>query len=115
MPTEAEKAAYAAKHYGIKESDVEDKARDYAKKLGGWSRKVKSTNNRGLPDRAFGHHDWPGRVFYIEFKKPKKTARKQQRLVIDDMRDNGEIVFVTDNVDTAKKIIDDMFTFWSHE
>ena len=114
MKTEAEKAAYAAKHYGVKESDVESKSCDFAKSLGGWHRKVKSSNNRGLPDRGFGHRDWPGRIFYIEFKKPKKTARKQQRLVIDDMRDNGEIVFVTDNLAEAKAIISDMFAWWEH-
>lgn len=114
MKTEAEKAAYAAKHYGVKESDVEGKAGAHAKSLGGWHRKAKSANNRGLPDRQFGHRNWPGRSFYIEFKKPKKTTRKQQRLVIDDMRDNGEIVFVTNDLVEAKAIISDMYAFWEH-
>lgn len=112
MKTEAEKAAYAAKYYGVKEVDVESKACEYAKARGCWHAKFKSSNNRGVPDRLFITPD--GVVFFIEFKKPGKKARKQQRLVIDDMMDNKAKVFVTDDLQTAKIIIDDMITFGDH-
>lgn len=109
MPTDAEKAAYAAKHYGTKEADVESKAYDYARSRGCWHSKFKSANNRGVPDRIFITPD--GVVFFIEFKKPGKTARKQQRLVIDEMRDNNGLVYVTDDLTEAKRIINDMIVF----
>lgn len=112
MATDAERAAYAAKYYPVTEKSVESGACDYAKSLGFWHTKYKSAQNRGLPDRQFKHVDC--REFYIEFKRPGKKARAQQRLVIDDMRDHGFVVFVTDDLDEAKAIIFDMLTFGAH-
>lgn len=112
MPTEAEKAAYAAKYYAPKEKSVETGAYEYAKSRGCWHTKFKSANNRGLPDRIFITPD--GVVFFIEFKRRKKGARAQQKLVIDEMRDYNAKVFVTDDLDEAKAIIDDMITFGDH-
>ena len=112
MPTEAEKAAYAAKYYAPKEKSVETLACEYAKSLGFWHTKYKSANNRGLPDRQFKHIDC--REFYIEFKKRGKKARAQQRLVIDEMREHGFLVFVTDDLGEAKAIIHDMLVFGHH-
>lgn len=109
MPTDAERAAYAAKHYAVKEVDVESKACDYAKALGCWHTKFKSSQNRGLPDRIFITPD--GVVFFIEFKAPKKSARKLQKLVIDDMIAKNAKAFVTNNLEEAKRIIYDMVTF----
>jgi hypothetical protein len=109
MATDAEKAAYAAQFYKTKETDIETKAYEYAKALGCWHAKFKSSQNRGLPDRIFITPD--GVVFFIEFKAPKKTARKLQRLVIDDMLHVKADVFVTNNLDEAKRIIHDMVTF----
>lgn len=113
MPTEAEKAAYSAKFYKPKETSVEDKACAYAKEQGCWHRKFKSANARGLPDRIFITPD--GVVFFIEFKRRGKGARVQQKLVIDEMREYNAKVFVTDDVDEAKKIIDDMVIFGDHQ
>lgn len=104
MTTEAEKAAYAAKHYPVRETDVESKACAYARARGCWVAKYKSSNNRGLPDRQFKHRD--SREFYIEFKKPGKVARRQQELVIHDMRRHGFLVFVCDTFESAKAAID---------
>lgn len=110
-PSEEEKAAYAEKHYGKKEVDVETKAYEFAKSIGCWHKKFKSANNRGVPDRIFITPD--GVVFFIEFKSPKRkaTPRKLQRLVIDDMLDHNAKVFVTNDLEEAKKIIEDMVTF----
>lgn len=115
MATEEEKAAYAAKHYAKKEKDVEGDARDYAQKLGIWNTKYKSANNRGLPDRQFKIRNGP--EFYIEFKRPtgkKAKPRKLQKLVIEEMVEEGFIVFVTNDIDEAKAIIYDMLTFGAH-
>ena len=109
MPTDAEKAAYAAKHYGTKEADVENKAYEYARSRGCWHAKFKSANNRGVPDRIFITPN--GAVFFIEFKKPGKKTRKQQRLVIDEMRENMAQVYVTDDLAEAKRIIDEVVVF----
>jgi len=110
MPTDEQRAAYAAKFYKPKETSVEDKACSYAKACGVWHRKFKSASNRGLPDRIF--ITTSGDVFFIEFKRPGKSARVQQKLVIDEMADEYNAkVFVTDDVNVAKKIIDDMVTF----
>jgi hypothetical protein len=109
MATDEEKLRYAEKHYGVKEKDIEEKAYAYARSRGVWHTKFKSANNRGLPDRIFIA---PGNiVFFIEFKRPKKTARAQQKLVIDEMTDLGAKVFVTNDLDRAKQIIDDMVMF----
>lgn len=110
MPTQAEKDAYAAQHYGVKESTTEARAIEYAKGCGIWQRKFKSANNRGVPDRIFITPQ--GVVFFIEFKKPKKKARVQQKLVIDEMRDNYNAqVFITDDIEEARTIIDHMVAF----
>lgn len=98
------------------EKDVEGPAGKYAKSLGVWHTKFKSANNRGVPDRIFIGHTADGEpiVFFIEFKKPgKKKADTLQVLVIDEMREAGAIVFVTDDLAVACEIIDDMVTFGS--
>jgi hypothetical protein len=113
MPTQAEKDAYAAQYYGVKESTVEQRANEYAKDCGVWQRKFKSANNRGVPDRIYITPS--GVVFFIEYKKPGKSARKQQKLVIDEMRDDYNAkVFVTDDYDEAVSIINDMVAFGEH-
>lgn len=110
MPTEAERQAYADKHYGLKETDVEGETYKYAKTLGCWHAKFKSANNRGLPDRIFITPD--GVVFFIEFKNPKvRKVRKLQGLVIDGMVQSKARVFVTNDLAVAKRIILDMVVF----
>lgn len=110
MPTDEQRAAYAAKYYTPKETSVEDQGNAYAKERGVWQRKFKSANNRGLPDRIYITKD--GVVFFIEYKRRGKSARVQQKLVIDEMKDDYNAkVFVTDQLDEAKRIIDDMVMF----
>lgn len=112
LDEEARRQAYIDRHYGKKESHIEEKAYHYARSKGCWHTKFKSANNRGVPDRIFITPD--GVVFFIEFKAPKKGAKKQQRLVIDEMRENKAVVFVTNDLDEAKRIVDDMVAFGAH-
>jgi hypothetical protein len=97
------------------EKDVEGPAGKYAKSLGIWHAKFKSANNRGVPDRIFiAPSETPGRTegytFFIEFKKPgKKKADPLQKIVIDEMREHGALIYVTDDLEVAKAIIFDFY------
>lgn len=113
MPTAKEKDAYAKKYYSKMEKTVEQKSCAYAKSLGCWVVKFKSSQNRGVPDRLFITPD--GVVFFIEYKKPKvKKPSPQQKLVIDEMAEHGAIVFVYNALDDANAAIFDMVTFGEH-
>jgi hypothetical protein len=107
-PTEAQKRAYAEKHYKTREVSVESKVCEYARKKKVWNRKFKNPGNRGAPDRIF---IVDGIVFFIEFKRPKAEPRKQQVLVIDEMVQFGAKVYVTDDYETACGIINDIINF----
>lgn len=109
MPTEEEKARYEAKHYKVKEVDIEKKACKYARDLNCFVRKYKSPGNLGAPDRQFKHAEC--REFYIEFKRPGKEVRLSQRETIAEMTKAGMIVFQCDNLEVAKDIIMSMVMF----
>lgn len=112
-PNEQEKADYAAKHYAVSEAHVETRACEYARSKGCWVAKFKSPVCRGAPDRLFITPS--GVVFFIEFKRPTvEKPGKQQKLVIDEIRDHGGVVFVCNDLSKAKEIIDDMITFGAH-
>lgn len=89
---------------GVKEAAVENPAMAFAKKLGYFHRKYKSPNRRSAPDRILISPF--GVVLFIEFKRPKKwKLTPGQKTEIADMRTNGAIVYVINNLDTAKKVI----------
>lgn len=85
------------------EKDIERKVGDYAKKLGFWHRKFTSPQNRGVPDRIFAQN---GSVFWIEFKAPGKKPTPLQELEIKKMREKGLRVYVCDNPDYGKTVIE---------
>lgn len=86
------------------ERDVEKRVGDYAKAKGFWHRKFTSPQRRGVPDRIFARC---GRVFWIEFKAAGKKPTPLQLSEIAKMRAVGLTVFVVDNVEDGKTIIDD--------
>lgn len=86
------------------EKEVEKPVGDYAKSKGFWHRKFKSDNNRSLPDRVFATPT--GRVFFVEFKRPRKKPTDAQLDEHDLMRKNGLEVYVIDNVEDGKRLID---------
>lgn len=87
----------------MKESTIEKKVCDYAKEKGWLCFKFMSLSNRGVPDRMFMKL---GIVFFIEFKSPGKKPTKFQLLQINKIAQSGIMVFVCDDIDQGKQIID---------
>jgi hypothetical protein len=102
---DAKAKAKAAKKVPL-EKDVEGPVKDYARSHKCWVRKFKSENNRSVPDDIFSTPK--GKVFFIEFKRPGKTATEAQQDEHDMMRERGLTVFVVDNVELGKRVVDDM-------
>ena len=87
----------------MKESAIEKKVCDYAKRKGWKVYKFTSPGNRAVPDRIFIKQ---GIVFMIEFKQEGKKPTKLQKKVIKEISDENIYVFVCDNVVDGKQIID---------
>ena len=86
------------------EREVEKPVKDYARSKGFYVRKFKSQNNRSVPDDIFATPI--GRVFFVEFKRPKKEPTPAQLDEHDIMRKNNLDVYVIDNVEAGKRLID---------
>lgn len=86
----------------MRESTIETKVCDHAKKLGWTVYKFVSPGNKSVPDRIFMKD---GKVFFIEFKAPGKKPTKLQVKTISDMELNGFKVYVCDNVNYGKLFI----------
>jgi hypothetical protein len=87
-----------------RESSVEGRAKRYAKSLGYWVRKFKSPGMSSVPDDVFKHPHGP--VVFIEFKAFGKPATELQKNEHEEMRSAGLIVYVVDNFEDAKAILD---------
>ena len=92
------------KHLKIKESKIEKEVSEYARSLGFIHYKFLSTAN-GVPDRLFISPN--GFVFFIEFKAPDQEPRPLQAHVINKIRHNKAEVFIVDNIEDGKKVIDE--------
>ena len=88
----------------MKESKVEKEVCDYAAARGFLVYKFVSPGRRGVPDRIL--IDCHGRPFFIEFKKAGEKPRPDQVREIKAIRANGGLVFVVDNIDYGKGVID---------
>lgn len=88
----------------IKESKIEKAVSDYAKSLGFLHYKFLSTQN-GVPDRIFISPN--GFVFFIEFKAPGEEPRLLQQVVINKIRRKGAEVYVIDDIDRGKELINE--------
>lgn len=88
------------------EATIEKKVCDYAKEKGCLVYKFTSPNRAAVPDRMLIRPD--GYVFFIEFKATgKKPTQAQEREHIR-LRGHNVAVFVVDNVDQGKFVIDVM-------
>ena len=85
------------------EKTIEKKVVEHAKKLGFWTRKFVSPNNRGVPDRIFAYK---GRIFFIEFKAPGKKTTALQNLEHSKMFDAGLSTYVITEAERAKEMMD---------
>lgn len=86
----------------VLEREVEKPAKDYAEQYGWWVAKFVSPGRRGVPDDVFIRD---GRVLFIEFKRPGKDLRPQQRKRIREMREHGAEVHVIDNLADAYALL----------
>lgn len=85
------------------EKQIEDRVCRFAEKFGWRAMKFVSPNYRSVPDRIF--FKAPNRVFFIEFKREGEEPTAKQALEIKRLRSEGFDVFVCDNVEFGKTII----------
>ena len=86
-----------------RESKLEKEIKEYCKKTG-WSYwKFKTPANIGVPDRMIFKN---GVILFFELKRQGCTTDKMQEYQIKLMRDAGLKVFVIDNFDYAKYVLD---------
>lgn len=86
------------------ESAIEHRVCDYAKSLRVLSYKFTSPARRSVPDRLFIVPG--GRMFFIEFKRKGQSPTAAQAVEIARIRNQGGAVYVVDNVEQGKKVID---------
>ncbi len=92
------------KAFEEKECEFEQKAADYAQKLGGLLNKCVVPGIRDYPDRIglFPNQH----TFFIEFKRPGYEPRRGQLANHRMLKRLGFTVYVCDNLIDAKAIID---------
>ena len=87
------------------EKQIEAKVCDYAKELGLGVYKFTSPARAAVPDRMF---IYKGRVFFIEFKREGQKPTPAQEREHNRMRQHQINVFVVDNVEMGKLMVDVM-------
>jgi len=86
----------------VLEYSLEQQCRNIVKSLDGIAIKLNPVNARGIPDRLVM---LPGRIMFIEFKRPGGKVRANQQHWIDRLRSMGLEAHVVDNVDQFMSII----------
>ena len=84
------------------EKQIESKVSEYAKRKGILSFKFNSMSSRSVPDRIFIAKDI---VFFIEFKRLGCKPTAKQALTISQFIEHGIAVYVVDNVESGKEVI----------
>lgn len=88
------------------ERDIEARVCTYAKNKGLLHYKFTSPARIGVPDRMFVRKD--GKIFFVEFKREGKEPTEVQLREHRLMRDFNVPVFVIDNVDDGRLLVDMM-------
>ena len=88
----------------VREADVEQAVCRYAKDKGILVYKFTSPNHRSVPDRIF--IPLSGSLFFIEFKRPGGKLTTGQENEIARLQSARQYVYVIDNVDDGKRVID---------
>lgn len=86
------------------EKEVESRAVAYGREQGWEMRKYTSPSHRSVPDRMC-LHDFKT-IIYIEFKREGEVPSSQQEIEIRKLRMRGFDVYVIDNVEDAKRVLD---------
>ncbi len=92
------------------EKQIEAKVCDYAKERGMAVYKFTSPNRAAVPDRMFIYN---GRVFFIEFKRGDQKPTEAQAREHERLRQQKINVFVIDDVEKGKWVIDTMLDLMS--
>lgn len=87
----------------MRESAIEKKVNDYAKRNGWLVYKFVSPAQAGVPDRLYIKN---GKVMFIEFKAEGKKPTKLQEHHIEAIKAQGVAVYVVDSVEAGKGVID---------
>lgn len=87
------------------EKMIERKICDYARSFGMIAYKFNSPARAAVPDRLF---IYKGRFWFIEFKQKNKKPTAPQNREHDRLKAAGAIVFIVDDVQKGKSIIDHM-------
>jgi hypothetical protein len=85
------------------EKVIEEKVCDYAKSQGWLVYKFTSPARHAVPDRLLLRN---GRVIFIEFKRGGEKPSPPQEREHKRLRDAGITVYVIDNVEDGKRMID---------
>lgn len=88
------------------EKQIEEKVCDYAKSRGCLVYKFTSPNRAAVPDRLFITSS--GKVWFCEFKQQGKKPTAPQEREHHRLRGHKVSVFVIDNVDDGKAMVDIM-------
>lgn len=86
------------------EKDIEAKVCKYAKNKGLLVYKFTSPARAACPDRMIINPD--GKIWFIEFKAEGKKPTEQQAREHERLRGHNVSVFVVDNVEQGKFVID---------
>jgi hypothetical protein len=91
-----------------RESAIERNAAKDARGRGWLEYKILRASKRGLPDRLFikGEPGFFTRYVWVEFKRPRGEARKQQQIRHAELRAQGCEVYVVDSEADAARILD---------
>ena len=86
------------------ENEIETKIVKYAKSQNVLSFKMNSVTSKGLPDRMFISKT---SIFFIEFKRLGAKPTKLQSYMMSELKDYNCKVYVVDDVEQGKRIIDE--------
>ena len=88
------------------ERDIEKAVCAFAKTKGCYVRKFTSPSHRSVPDRLFITP--AGTVFFMELKRRGEKPTPGQTIEIDKIRKMNVKVFVCDNVEDGKNVVESM-------
>jgi hypothetical protein len=85
------------------ESEVEKFGDMLALKNGYYYRKLSYVGRTGAPDKMYYGK---GRIFFIEYKKPKGHRRKKQINEVKRMKEEGIEVYFVDNMEDCRAVFE---------
>jgi len=92
------------------EKDLENAVVKYAEEQTGLALKLRIDGKNGWPDRTFIFNGYP--AFSIEFKTPKGKPSDAQLKYLELLSARGYKMFIVDNFEDAKTIIDGRGAIW---